>query len=294
MTGRRLKMAGVACAGGIATLAACSLIEVGEGIWPADGSVDGNAVTSDGSTDAGPDARPPAAPYDSLPTGAISFFSTSVCPTGWAPYEAGEGRTIVPVPPGAGVGATVGTPLASGEDRTHTHPFKGSVALGQTSFVAVGGVGTSNVGAEAGAGFVLLTKPGSSNLPYVQLLVCQKMAAPHAGTTPIPSGTLLFFAGTCPASWSEVVANEGRLLVGLPDGGQAGATFGGPPLVSTENRPHVHRVDASVIVPPYGVTLINGCCASGYATAGTYPVTGTTGDAATSFPYLQLVQCAKE
>ena len=57
-----------------------------------------------------------------VPTGMVSFFDTSTCPTGWSEVPSARGRALVGVNGSAGtVGGTVGTSLTDLEDRAHTH-----------------------------------------------------------------------------------------------------------------------------------------------------------------------------
>lgn len=55
----------------------------------------------------------------SVPSGAIFFFASSTCPTGYSAYTAAEGRAIIGLPPGGTVGDGVGAELTNGEDRVH-------------------------------------------------------------------------------------------------------------------------------------------------------------------------------
>lgn len=56
-----------------------------------------------------------------IPSGAVAFFDGAACPTGWSALTTAEGRALVAVAPGGGVGVAVGAPLADGEARLHTH-----------------------------------------------------------------------------------------------------------------------------------------------------------------------------
>lgn len=58
---------------------------------------------------------------DVVPAGALVFFATSVCPTGWSPFSAAAGRALVGMPSGGQIAGTSGTPLTDVESRTHTH-----------------------------------------------------------------------------------------------------------------------------------------------------------------------------
>ncbi|HVE69630.1 MAG TPA: hypothetical protein VNB64_13730 [Solirubrobacteraceae bacterium] len=60
-----------------------------------------------------------------------------------------------------------------------------------------------------------------------------------------PAGGVMFFnLASCPTGWSELVAAQGRYLVGVPAGGTLGGTSG-TPLGNQEDRPvgrHAHPV----------------------------------------------------
>lgn len=62
----------------------------------------------------------------------------------------------------------------------------------------------------------------------------------------MPSGAVMAFnLAACPAGWSEFTSARGRYIVGLPNGGNLGATVG-TGLSNTENRPvgqHSHNVN---------------------------------------------------
>ncbi len=59
-----------------------------------------------------------------------------------------------------------------------------------------------------------------------------------AGVT--PTGAIVFFdSATCPQGWSEYVPARGRFVLGLPQGGTVGASFGSP-LSNLEERKHSH------------------------------------------------------
>ncbi len=230
---------------------------------------------------------------DSYPTDTVSFFTGNACPTGWEPYTTGQGRTIVPtLGPGAG-GGTRGTPLTTGEDRTHTHFASPQVTIGSVSYALVTGSGL-NVGM---AGPVIMngsTNAASSGLPYVQLLVCRKTAAPVAGAAPLPSGLLLYTAATsCPTGFSQAAGTQGRFVVGLPSGGTNGATFGGSPIDGTTATTHTHTVSGNLVTTAEGVAGLSNGAATGYAQNGTYPFSAASSDGDVGLPSVHLKQCQK-
>ncbi len=269
----------------LAALAGCG----GDGVPPS-GDVDGGGVADAAGP---PDARPPAL-HDSLPLGAISFFKTVTCPTGWVPFTAGVGRFFVPTVGTTLPGTAHGTPLASGEDRVHTHEVAASVSTGSVSYVGVAGGGNGGVSPSGTYGFQAITAPASSGLPYVQLLVCFKSAPPMAGTTPVPTGTMLFFRSQCPNGWSQAPTTQGRMLVGVPQAAPPNVWFGGAPLASDEARRHAHSAGGSVDLGQHGIALASGCCGGGYARGGSYSYSLTSSETVLDLPYVELLQCRKD
>lgn len=148
--------------------------------WPNDGILPIDSISEISKDIAAVERR-------SVPKGMIAFFSTNRCPDGWAAYAAGEGRYVVGIIDGTGIGRQVGKALTSGENRVvgrisfrdvwsqtfsrHAHP---NVHMPD-------GLGTEfNGGTDVGInGMVsrkvtLGTKPGT-NAPYIQLLECRKL-----------------------------------------------------------------------------------------------------------------------
>lgn len=251
---------------------------------------DRGGVASDAGGDpTAPDAATANGDGDGFPAGAISFFMTTACPSGWTGYADATGRTIVPSA-GADVGVAVGEPLASNETRRHHHALAIGADLPSVTFVGIAGESNHGVARAGAVEGVTTTEDAAGALPTAQLLACRKTAP--AGDASPPSGVIAFFAdAACPASWAEAEALRGRLLIALPADGTHGATFGGEPLASGEARGHAHEVEASVSGGSHGVLLASGCCADGYAAAGDHAVTATMTPAAADVPYLQLLAC---
>lgn len=247
---------------------------------------------ADGGTDGDtPDlARPPG---DSLPRDAVSFFNRSSCPQGWSPLGTAAGRFIVPTIGSVGGGTTVGTPLASAENRQHSHTFQTS--LTPTTISITGSPGSNaNI---AGSGTVSIdgtTQPASSALPYVQLLACRKTSDPLQDLPPPPSGLMSFFANltTCPSGWTQATVTQGRFIVGVPDNATTGLTFGGSALGSLEERSHGHTVRGSLVTGTYSFVLASGN-GTGYTRTGTYPFNVASSSDTADLPYLQLLHCQK-
>jgi len=251
---------------------------------------------ADASAQAGSDAGADlaAAAGDSLPTGAISLFNRKGCPPGWEPLAAAAGRTLIPTAGDSQPGATSGQPLEDGEDRQHSHGLP--VTLNLPSVTYAGVVGEANHGV-ARAGSLPLTVVGdkaSSGLPYVQLLVCQKQAAPDLGQRPAPTGTLMFFqTAACPAGWGQAGSTQGRVLIGLPEDGTPGQKFGGKALGADEKRTHHHKLAGKLQTSAHGIALLSGGAAGGYARDGEHAYDGTSDEQEAQLPSLQLLQCQK-
>jgi hypothetical protein len=230
---------------------------------------------------------------DPYPYGAISFFNGANCPPGWATFSLAAGRLIVPIMQNSGLGGTVGTPLTSGQDVTHTHPFSSSLSMASTDFIGIPGCCNNDVTSDGTKTFSGTSDASSSNVPYIQLLVCMKQENPDNGT--VPSGAVTFFGSLyCPSGWSQTITTVGRFLVGLPANGTPGAAFGGDPLGALENRTHTHAFSGNFSTDSSGVGLGSGCCAHGYGQNNTYPYSGTSSPAAANVPYIQLLQCQKQ
>lgn len=289
-------MRGVAklrCSGATLTLMGALSLPVLSCSSPTGIASSGMAPTADAGTPGG-DADLAAAGGDSLPTGAISLFNRRSCPAGWEPLQAAAGRTLVPTLADSAPGNTAGEPLMDGEERAHTHPMPAMLNLPSVNYAGI--VGEANHGvAKAGSMPMMVTgTPARAGLPYVQLLVCQKQAAPDPEQRPAPTGTLMFFqAKSCPDGWGRAGSPQGRILIGLPEGGTPGQPFGGKPLTAEERRPHRHAFTGQVKTSPHGIALLSGGAAGGYAKDGTIPYEGMTDEKDAELPYLQLLQCQK-
>lgn len=130
-----------------------------------------------------------------VPTGAIMFFDSGTCPTGWSELPPAEGRYIVAVTSARTLAAAVGTALSNIENRTvglhnhgvndpgHQHKNRGVTNVSGRVFT-----NTDVAGFDGGdAGAVGRTTPSTTgitinnagsvagtNAPYIQLLACKK------------------------------------------------------------------------------------------------------------------------
>ena len=234
---------------------------------------------------------------DPYPSQAIAFFNAKECPGGWTPtgnlLDVMTGRFLVPVMPNGTTQHTVETALASGENRTHTHSFSSSITLSSTYIHGVDGCCDNSQTSEGKYTFSGTTAASTSEVPYVQLLVCIKSDEPP-GSGDIPSGVLMFTAGLdCPSGWSQPSATQGRFMVGLPTGGSPLATFGGDPLAPHEDRTHVHSFSDSFTPGSKSLTQAPWWKAWGYGHSGAQKYSGESGMASTGLPYMQILQCEK-
>lgn len=233
---------------------------------------------------------------DALPTGTISFFNLAACPVGWSaePLAQADGRLLLPLPPTGENGGVAGAPLTNGQDPAHTHGFSSSIDLSGVEYMGAAGCCNDSVSNDNKKSFSGTTAPSSTGLPYVQLLVCRKTAAPPTPAPAPPAGMLIYTgASACAEGWTQNLANRGRFLVGLPVNGKPGLAFGGPPLQPLEQRTHTHAFSGRVSTQPAEIELVSGCCAGGYGRNGTYSFSGTTAAASSNLPFMQLLQCQK-
>ena len=232
---------------------------------------------------------------DGMPQGSIAWFDALRCPTGWERYDAATGRTLVPVGPLGPIGDLVedGVPLTSGVEPEHRHAVTGTVAIGAQRFVGIAGGG--NPLANAGTVDVSGTsEPSGLNLPYVQLLACKKTTDHVLGAA--PTGVFVFADGAmgCGADW--VASDEGadRLVVGVPEGGSAGATFGAPAGLA-QRAAHTHAVSGYFAIDSHGIALASGCCSADFASSSDplveYTSAGPDSTDATTFPWRAELQC---
>ena len=234
---------------------------------------------------------------DPFPADTVMFFARESCPLGWMPFEEGAGRLVAAVPDAGEVGTMVGTPLTDSEDRTHVHDFNAQITLPERNLVGLAG-GNTNPGYKGTYDIVGPTEENSSDLPYLQALICRDTIDPDPqdreviGDRILP-GSLSFFAGeSCPEGWSLSEAHQGRFLMALMDGGVAGTTVGDP-LTPGEDRAHTHDIDGQAVIPNHPIALATGCCYSQPGHEGSYAFATTSEPASTNMPYINLLGCTK-
>jgi hypothetical protein len=117
---------------------------------------------------------------DQTPAGMVAFFMASGCPAGWSVATIAQGRLLLGITNPAGLGVTAGPPLADGTAPVHLHAYQTTVALSSKHISAAHGA--NHQGAQNGSYDVPSNPPGQtdggtgavSNLPFIQLVVCQK------------------------------------------------------------------------------------------------------------------------
>jgi hypothetical protein len=136
-----------------------------------------------------------------------------------------------------------------------------------------------------------VAEPTSSDLPYIQVLTCQSVEPTF--DSEMPRSALLYTSVSCPPGWDIALTLSGRFLVALPEGGRAGAIFGGqslPPSADVVIR-HEHGFTNTITTTPAGVGLASGCCSGGYARNGQYTVQGVGYDEPVDMPYTTATLC---
>jgi hypothetical protein len=103
----------------------------------------------------------------------VAFFMTQTCPNGWVVPASVQGRLIVGVNDASNVGLKVGTAMESQTPPTHQHAYATTVTLNSKDIALANG--ENEQGAKKGDYKVGgTTEPSTSNLPFIQLTVCQK------------------------------------------------------------------------------------------------------------------------
>lgn len=111
---------------------------------------------------------------DGTPTGMVAFFATTSCPTGWNVATDVQGRAVVAVQSSSDVGVVVGTPLQDKTAPVHAHSYQTTVTLSNKHAALITG-GKDNAYATSGSATVSgKVDEAPSDLPFVQLVACQK------------------------------------------------------------------------------------------------------------------------
>lgn len=132
----------------------------------------------------------------------------------------------------------------------------------------------------------------SSTTTVAVLLIVTLLLLANLATA-IPIGFATFFdRATCPPGWRALNDAQGRLIVSVKDPSQAGVTVNSP-LSDQENREHTHTFASTIDVPVKEVSAID-CCNHQAAKTASVPVSGSTHNGSSGYPFTQLLLCALE
>ena len=111
---------------------------------------------------------------DGTPSGMVAFFTTTSCPTGWNVATNVQGRAVVAVQNSSDLGVMIGTPLQDMAALGHVHSYTTDITLpNKHAALATGGSDDSY----AKSGKYTISgdlQEATSDLPFIQLVVCQK------------------------------------------------------------------------------------------------------------------------
>lgn len=111
---------------------------------------------------------------DAAPSGVIVFVESNVCPVGWDSSTLTEGRFLVGLPSGATPAAFGGDPLRPLENREHAHDYSGSLSTDSAGIALTTGCCAKGYGKDGKYSYRGTTRRAGANLPYIQLMTCQK------------------------------------------------------------------------------------------------------------------------
>jgi hypothetical protein len=116
----------------------------------------------------------PAATALALPPKLHMYFDLDVCPSGWKPAIAADGRLVVGRPKDAPADLPFGgDPITTSEPRTHTHTFESTLTTNPHGVALISGCcgkfGKNGTFPVAGQ-----TEPASVDFPMISLLHCEK------------------------------------------------------------------------------------------------------------------------
>jgi hypothetical protein len=237
-----------------------------------------------------------------VPFGAVGFYSSEVasCPGNTSVYAAAAGRTIVGgyIETGGAPFPSFDAPLASEEDRAHTHKFATTVVVPEVEYAAVDGCCNDKPAPSGTFPLYGTTAPASAGVPYIQLLTCFN-SGEDTFDVRLPPGALLFSpllgCAALKGGWTLAAASSGRFIVAMPAGGVPGATFGGDSLLpnATSEAGTTHTLAGAFRVGSDSLAILEGCCATGYAQSATVPLAARTGAEDAHFPYLMAALCQR-
>ncbi|MEO0421835.1 MAG: hypothetical protein AAF184_05835 [Pseudomonadota bacterium] len=227
-----------------------------------------------------------------VPAHTVAFFDTSTCPTGWVEAEYAKGRLLVARAAGDEVGVQVGDPLTANEVRHHEHHYEIDIRLPPKSISAA--AGSTSGGAKRGT-YTLKgnTATESVDLPFVQLIACERADDGNNADALLPFQASFFNATSCPTGWTAFEAASGRFIVPLASAGNNLGAAGGQALASGEVPQHQHRLTGTISLEDRSYAAITGCCNNSLARKTDVGINGLSEGALASIPYVQLLMCLR-
>lgn len=246
-------------------------------------------------------------PVDGYGGAALALFNTESCPAHWSAAQGTpsgskeavdvNGFFLMPLqsPPQGTVGVMYGTALSNLEVRKHHHQLNSSITLTETQYEAALGLCKDLTGSGQ-QDFSGPSEPASSNIPYTQLLLCERSSNYSAQNPPqgVPTNIVTFYnTQQCPSGWKPSATGSGRFFVGLPNGGTADQAFGAasPLKAPGDVFTHSHNFTGSVSIPSEDVLLDKGSDSDSYGAAGSYTYNSISVEATLDMPYLVASNC---
>lgn len=230
---------------------------------------------------------------DSAPYGTVAFFNASTCPNSWGALSQADGRFLVPAFPGVPLSSATSTVWDPANPPMHTHGLQASFGTQSAEYEAY----PTNGGEFATPGTYDLagtTASAGPVLPFVSLLVCEKVAM--GNSVGVPLGTSIFFgAEDCPDGWGVTIGANGRFVLGIGGNGTQGATFGSDPISHAETSVQHNHEFSGIVSPPAsaypGGPKRTGFESQPYVTTAGNGYSGTSSAATSDLPYLVMQAC---
>ena len=119
---------------------------------------------------------PPDLAQRPAPVGTLMFFKSAGCPTGWGQAGSTQGRILIGLPDGATPGQKFGGAALTGTDkRTHHHKFAGEITTSAHGIALLSGGAASGYAKDGTHPYDATTEETEAEVPYLQLLHCQKL-----------------------------------------------------------------------------------------------------------------------
>ncbi len=107
-----------------------------------------------------------------LPRGMVFFVATGQCPSGSSPAQNAAGRIVISTMDATLVGRTQGTAMTDQQDNTHTHSGSMTVNLPEHNIAGASSCCNGQATAKGAHTAEITSAPSTTNLPFIQLLVC--------------------------------------------------------------------------------------------------------------------------